>query len=159
MTFDKWLEEIEMRGLETKSIDRLSLAVAFKKGLTPAQFVEQEAKKNPSEDTENRLDLKGITISTDLLIRILTLCGFSMYFIAISMVAPLYWIIEEYRKASEVQTGIIQLVSPQGLMQGAFTRGMGTFFLAVVLVATGTLILLLSKSIRVNAKRFEADLW
>ncbi len=159
MTFEKWLEEIEMRGLETQSIDRLSLAVAFKKGLTPAQFVEHETGKISDENVRReKRERRSVdpSTSTHLLSRVLTISGVLMYVLAICTASFTCQLLSDNisiynRQTSKNLVGTVIWVTNIQSLWFAFAT--------ICLIIAGTMILLLSKWIRVNAKRFEADLW
>jgi len=51
------------------------------------------------------------------------------------------------------------VVAEDAVIRVSYIQSLWFFFATVCFIFVGTMILLLSKSIRVNAKRFEADLW
>lgn len=159
MTYEKWIEEIEMRGIKPDSIDRLSLAVAFKQGWTPAQVAEYETKKNAAEEKKKNREAVGLTISTFGLIKALTACGLSIYLIALGTTIHTLKLIGRGIDFYRIQSARYYTGPATAALEETSLQVLGFFFVTVFLVFTATMILLLSKSVRRNAERFDADLW
>ena len=159
MTYEKWLEEIEMRGLKPESIDSIELKVAYDQGWTPRQVVDFETKARIRQARREERDPTGLQPSTHLLIRILTVCGVLMFVLAAGTAGYLRQLLFDNISTYNGQPPKDLVGAEDAVIRVTYIQSLWFFFATICLIFVGTMILLLSKSIRVNAKRFEADLW
>ncbi len=159
MTFEKWLEEIELLGIPPSSIESIDLPIAYEQGWTPRQVVEFENKARARKAKWEKNESAGLSHSTDLLIRSLTFCGFLMYLLALGTASFLRLILAVNIGAYSALTRVGSDDRLRLTMESSYVQALWFLFATVLLIFGGSMILLLSKAIRLNAKRFDADLW
>ena len=148
MTYENWLEQIEMRGLKPERIDRITLAVAYKKGWTPAQFVEHETGKNSDENNNKEWKSVDPNTSTNLLSRILPVYRVLMYVVAAGTTGYVRQLLSDNISTYNGQPPKDLVGAEDAVIRVKYIQSLWLFFSTICFIFVGTMILLLSKSIR-----------
>lgn len=159
MSYERWLEEIELLGIPPSSVESIELKVAYEQGWTPRQVVEYETKARLRQAKREEFEYAGIPPSTHYLIRSLPVCGVLMYVLAAGTAGFLRQLLLENISTYQGLSPKTLVGSEEAVIKVTYVQSLWFFFATIFFIFAGTMILLLSKSLRRNAHRFDAGLW